>query len=324
LTLDPAGIDAGAYVAGRFRLLSALTVEVGVRRDRQTLTGETETSPRVNLACALGEGSLLRFGWGRFQQPQQINELQIEDGVLDFFPAQRAEHWEIDFDHLFASGLKLGASAYVKDMTRLRPRYENLFNPIQLFPESEPDRVRIAPERALARGIEIALGMDRGRSLSWQASYALASAEDRVDGAWVPRSWDQRHALNLVLNYRRGDKWDVSLGGVYHTGWPTTGVGAEQVQNPDGSTTILPIVGPRNATRHPAYHRLDLKVTRRFDLGGGTLGLYLDVTNLYGHDNVCCADGFQFSPRVDGSVHVNRTNGYWLRQLPVVGLTWSF
>jgi outer membrane receptor protein involved in Fe transport len=324
LSLDPSGTELGAYVAGRFRVFSPLTIEVGVRRDRQTLTGEAETSPRVNLAWAPGDRSVLRAGWGRLHQPQGINELQIEDGVLDFFPAQRAERWEVDFDHLFAGGLKLGVSAYVKSMTRLRPRYENLFNPIQLFPEAEPDRVRIAPGRAAARGVEIELGMDRGRPLSWRASYALASAQDQVDGAWVPRSWDQRHTLSLSLNYRRGEKWDVSLAGVFHTGWPTTDVRAVQVQNPDGSLVIQPILGPRNGLRYPSYHRLDLKVTRRFELDGGTLGLYLDVTNLYGRDNVCCVQDLQYLPQADGSVRVDRTEGYWLRQVPVVGLTWDF
>src|SRR2546427_9082566 len=43
-----------------------------------------------------------------------------------------------------------------------------------------------------------------------------------------------RHTLNVGLDYRRGDAWEVSLAGIYHTGWPTTDVSAEQVQNPDG------------------------------------------------------------------------------------------
>ena len=65
-----------------------------------------------------------------------------------------------------------------------------------------------------------------------------------------------------------------------------------------------PILGPRNGLRYPAYHRLDLRVTRRFRLRGGTLALYLDVTNLYGHNNVCCVDDFQYLPQADGSVRV--------------------
>ncbi len=329
VALSPSGNELGVYLSGRFRVSTPLTVEVGVRRDRQTLTGESETSPRVNFVVDLGDRSVLRAGWGLFHQPQGINELQIEDGVLDFHRAERAEQMEVGFDHLFAGGLALGVSAYVKNMSRLRPRYENLFDPFQLFPESEPDRVLVDARRAVARGIEIGLGRDSsapagGRSLGWRASYALATAEDRIGQSWVPRSWDQRHTVNVNLNYRTGDRWEVGLAGVYHTGWPVTGVEAAQVVNPDGSTSIQPILGPRNALRYPPYHRMDLRVTRRFHPAVGTLAIHLDVTNLYGRHNVCCVQGFDYLPRTDGTVRVERKEGFWLRQLPILGLTWDF
>ena len=191
VNLDPSGTELGGYLAGRFHLIAPLTLEAGVRRDRQTLARESETSPRVHLALALGERSVLRAGWGRFHQPEGINELQVEDGVVEFFPAQRVDQWEVNLDHLFARGVKLGLSAYVKDMSHLRPRYENLFDPFQLFPEAEPDRVRVAASRAVARGLEIELLVDRGGPLSWRASYARASAEERMEDAWVPRSRGQ-------------------------------------------------------------------------------------------------------------------------------------
>lgn len=324
LMLEPSGGELGAYASGLFRPIPPLAVEVGIRRDRQTLTDETETSPRANLAWSVDERTILRIGWGRFFQPQGINELQIEDGVLGYFPAQRADQWEVDLDRRLADGLKLAVAVYLKEMSRVRPRYENLFDPMQLFPEAETDRVLVAPERAVARGFEIGLASDGGRPLNWRASYALAWAQDEIEGAWVPKSIDQRHTVNLGLSYRRGDRWDFSVAGVYHTGWPTTEVGAEQVVNPDGSVGIQPILGPRNGARQPPYHRLDLRVTRRFRVGHGTLDAYLDVTNLYGRDNVCCVREFQYLPQPDGSVRVRRVEGYWLADLPVVGLTWRF
>ena len=38
-----------------------------------------------------------------------------------------------------------GASRPPKDLSELRPRYENLFNPIELFPGAEDDRIRSLP-----------------------------------------------------------------------------------------------------------------------------------------------------------------------------------
>src|SRR5206468_10111552 len=106
LMLEPSGGELGAYASGLFRPVPPLAVELGIRRDRQTLTDETETSPRANLAWSVDERTVLRIGWGRFFQPQGINELQIEDGVLEYFPAQRADQWEVDLDRRPAGGLK--------------------------------------------------------------------------------------------------------------------------------------------------------------------------------------------------------------------------
>jgi outer membrane cobalamin receptor len=324
LTTDPSGNEFGAYVSGRYRLRTGLAVELGVRRDRQSLTGESETSPRLNVAWTVGEGSVLRLGWGRFYQPQRIDQLQIEDGISDFFPAERARQWEMDLDHRSAGGVAWGVSAYLKDMDHLRPRFENLSSPFDLFPESEPDRVRVLARRAVARGLELKVAMDRGRSLSWQAYYALASAEDRVDDTWVPRSWDQRHTVGLNMNWHRGDAWGVVFAALYHSGWPTTEIRAQQVANPDGSTGIEPIFGTRNALRLPAYERFHLEMKRRYKLGRGALTLEAGVTSLYGHDGTCCAGDLRFVPQADGSVRVDRADTRASRQMAIAGLMWEF
>ena len=324
LRLRPSGTELGAYLSGRARPFRLLAVEIGARWDRQTLTAESEVSPRVNLVYSIGSRSALRLGWGHFYQPQGPQDIQVEDGVRDVFPAEHTEIRSLDFDHAFGGGVSLGFGAYSKRMTQLRPRYENLFNPMVIFPEIEPDRVRVDPARANARGVEMRISMDRGRAWTWWAGYALARSADLIDGERVPRSRDQTHTLNFVANYRRGDRWEFTLAGQYHTGWPTTDVQAEVVKNADGSVTSRPILGPRNAGRLPAYHRLDLEVRRRFKLSRGTLGVFLEVTNLYAHDNVCCVKEFRYLPQTDGTVRVEADRAYWLRQLPVFGLNWEF
>ena len=278
----PDGTEYGAYVSQVFRPVSSLTMELGVRADRQTLTEDRQVSPRANLVYALGPGSALRLAWGRFNQAQGPQDLQVEDGVTRFLPQQRAEHLSVQFDRLWKGGTSLGLAVYTKEMTGVRPRYENLFNAMALFPEIEADRVLVTPSRARARGLEATLSRDRGRAFGWWAGYALARAEDEIDGRMVPRSRDQRHTFNAVVRRRFGARWDVSLAGQYHSGWPTTAVMAESVVNPDGSTAIRALLGPRNAERLPPFHRLDLQVRRRFSIGRGTLSAFFEITNLYG------------------------------------------
>ena len=322
--IEPSGLEYGVYVADRIRVIEPLTVEVGLRWDKQTYTGlnsDDQTSPRVNVSYALPH-SVIRAGWGRFYQSQGINELQVEDGVEEFYPAQLSEHFVLGFGHRFADGLDLGVEAYRKRMSDLRPRYENLFDPYGLFPEVGDDRVLVDPSSGEATGIEIALSRSV-RRWSWWGSYTLASVEDVIDAETVPRSWDQRHAATFGVSYRRGH-WDFNVAGEYRTGWPTTGLTAQAVANPDGTTTIVPIVGPRNAERFPYYQRVDVRVGRFIPTASGQLRIFVQVLNVFDRDNPCCVTDFDFDSKPDGTVAVTPTYDTWLPRLPSVGIAWEF
>lgn len=324
--LEPSGESYGAYLADRIRLFAPLTVELGVRWDQQTYLEpeDDQVSPRANLVYQIGQRTALRAGWGRFHQSQRIHELQVEDGVDTFFPAQRSEHQVISLEHAFKRGLTLRLEAYRKEITDVRPRFENLFDPIEIFPEAEADRVAIAPERAEAEGLEVTVRHSGRGPVHWWATYILSSAEDRIDGEWVPRSWDQEHAFQLGVNYRPGEKWNFNLYGIYHTGWPTTGVTARLEQAPDGSLVIVPSLGPRNGERFDDFHRLDFRASRKVEVGKGSFAFFIEVLNLLNRENPCCVDDFSFTPRPDGTVEVRRSEDYWLPIIPSFGFAWEF
>lgn len=324
LNLEPEGKRFNAYVSGQLRPTDPLQIEIGLRWDRQTHTEESQVSPRLSLVHRLGPAGRIRATWGRYSQSQGIHELQVEDGVADFFPAQRAEQWSVGYDHDFGSGLTVRTDAYVKEISSLRPRFENLYNPFELLPEFESDRVRIAPARAEARGLDLTLAMDRGGPVAWWATGSRSSIEDEIDGRMVPRSWDQPYAFQFGLHVRKRETWDLTVTGTYHTGWPTTGVGAAGVEDPDGTTAIEPVPGPRNGDRYPDYHRMDLRASRHFRLGSGRLTVFAEITNLYGRDNVCCVEDFMFTPQTDGSIQVNREDGFWMQRVPSIGFAWEF
>jgi outer membrane receptor protein involved in Fe transport len=321
---EPSEYEFGAYFAQRVQLAAPLAIEASLRWDRQSQTAQTELSPRLNLVYAQGPRLVLRAAWGRFYQPQRASELQVEDGVSRFFPAQLSEHRLISVEWLLAPRWRLRADAYSKVMSHLRPRFENLFNPIELFPEGEADRTRIDPDRAEAKGLELFLKMDGVGKLSGWAGYTLASAEDVLSGERVPRSWDQRHAFNFSLDYGSPERWNLNLAGTYHSGWPTTNVTALLLQNPGGTPMIDPVLGPRNAERYPAYQRLDLKASRSLRLGESTLTLYAEITNLTQRNNVCCVEEFTYLPQPGGTVTVEREDGFWLERVPSAGFIWRF
>jgi hypothetical protein len=145
-----------------------------------------------------------------------------------------------------------------------------------------------------------------------------------IGGRSEPRSWDQTHSLTFGLGYRFGPGWEIDLSGVYHSGWPTTGVQARTATDPNGVVTLQTALDARNGERFSPYHRLDLKLIRRFNVRRSSLTVSLEVLNLYDRDNVCCVDDFSFQTRAGGDVRVERQEGFWLGRVPSMGIVWEF
>ncbi|HYI11769.1 MAG TPA: TonB-dependent receptor [Thermoanaerobaculia bacterium] len=313
--VQPSGSEVSAYVADRVRISDRVVVEAGIRAASESCTPDgVNVSPRLNASWMLSPRTSIRGAWGLFHQPQSMHELQVEDGVSEFTPSQRAEHRVIGIEHLFGARVQARLELYDKTMTRLRPRYENVFDTLLLFPELRADRVRIAPERASARGAELLVRTDPATRWSGWISCTLAHARDEIDGIEVPRSWDQRQAMTFSINHRR-TVWNVNVAGTYHSGWPTTPVSAHLL---DGRVVSEP--GPRGAARLPAYHRVDIRVSR----SSGPISLFLEVLNVLDHTNVTRIDGFDFNVAQDGAVTPLPREESVLGILPSFGVTWRF
>src|SRR5205814_2380088 len=133
-----------------------LIADIGLRWDEQTYLpsgGDEQVGPRTSLLYRLDGQTDLRLSYGRFFQSQGLIDLQIEDGIVEFAPAQHAAQTIVGLDHRFPDGLALRAELFRKTTHNPRPRYENLFDPLVLLPELRPGRVRIAPERGEADGV---------------------------------------------------------------------------------------------------------------------------------------------------------------------------
>jgi hypothetical protein len=318
------GTSYGAYLSDRFRLGPSLVVETGLRWDRQSITGGQQVSPRVNIRYDLGSRTVLRAGWGRFFQSQRLNELQVEDGESVFHPAQLAEHTLLGVEHALHQDLAIRLELYSKRLTRLMPRFENLVDPLTLFPEASPDRVEILPERGRLQGLELLLSDDDGDTFDWWLSYTLSRADDRVDGRWIPRAWDQRHALTGGLSWRLGGGIDLGLAASWHSGWPTTDVRAISSTRPDGEVRYELVYGPRNGERLPSYLRLDMRATRTFSTRHGELRVFVEAINLTDRENVCCLDELEAVPSETGEAVVRSRTEHWAPIVPSLGLSWSF
>ncbi len=317
--LSPRGGQYAAYVDSRWRLHDRLVLEAGFRWDQQTYTtaaNDDQFSPRVSLLYFLSDDTEIRLGFGHYYQAQEINELQIEDGIFSFNPAQRARHIVASLAHQLTAATELRIEVYEKTYRSLMTRYENLFDPLVIIPELQIDRIGVNAGHALSRGLEVTInGEFDSEHAAWWLNYAWSESSD-VLGGKVPRSWDQRHSLKggVSFDWR---KWSFSAAGTLHSGWPETELFIAS-QNPLQLSTTA-----RNERRHAVYNAVDLRISRSINVARGELSAFLEVNNLYNRQNTCCA---QYTVMGDpgGPVTLHKNESAWLPLIPSLGVLWTF
>lgn len=136
-----------------------------------------------------------------------------------------------------------------------------------------------------AYGIELLLKKKYGRFNGW-LGYTFARTERKFDGIndgrWYPAKQDRTHDISVVTVYELPRKWTISATWVYNTG--------NAVTYPKGvyiiDNRIVFLYTDRNGNRMPAYHRLDLGVSKQFiKKKHYESNLTFSLYNAYSHDN---------------------------------------
>ncbi len=331
----------GVYFSDQLHPTEPLSMVLGLRYDEHSLTGDSLLSPRINVGWSVGESGILRFSWGHFHQSQRAYELQVEDGEDQFHTAEKTVEWIAGFERYFGRGGKrpvvFRAEVYRRRISDPKPRYENLFEPLNTFPEAEPDRLLVAPLSSSSEGFELFLRGKASRRLDWWLTYGVAEIEDELATVEAPRLVDQERTVNVDFNYRLGEHWNVNLAWRFHTGRPTTAVlGVVELGEPgdpeesgepedgeaeeDEPALLGILLGPLNGLRLPSYHRLDLRASRKWRLASGELTFYVDVQNLYDRRNIA-----GFDREIDEEeLEILTMEEHWPGIFPSIGLTYEF
>jgi hypothetical protein len=319
LTAKPSGDQYAAYFNWRLALTPELTLDAGLRWEAQIMedVSENRLAPRAGFLWTPDNATRLRASWGRFNQAQGIDELQVSDGETRFFPAQQADHWVASAERQIGRDVNLRFEAYRKTYSRLRPRFENMLDSLVVLPELRPDRIRIEPRSATADGAELTLEYGNGSPLESWLSYSWSTVTDAIDGKSVHRSWDQTHSVSAGLSHH-GPRWDLSLTASWHSGWPTTAVELATLDP-------VPLVAtdPRNRQHLADYARLDGKVARHFAFQSGqSLTLFLEVSNLTNRHNDCCMEYQLETDSAPPFLDVGPVGS--LPFIPSIGFAWEF
>jgi hypothetical protein len=161
-------------------------------------------------------------------------------------------------------------------------------------------------------------------------SYSLAHAERTNNiGITTPYRFDQRHTVNVVLDYKWSSWFTLGVRFHYGSNFPYTppvrikprivsisrnGQTEQVIQTDYLGNVIFDLDRGGNSTtiygRLPSYHRLDIRLTAAADYWGLDWDFYLDVINVYNHKNIL---GYQYYIADDLTIKRNET-----AMLPIV------
>jgi hypothetical protein len=320
IALAPSGDSYAAYFEDRVRLGERVVADLGLRWDRQNYLPDTDAddrySPRLSLLVRLSSRTDLRLSHGRFFQGEGLLDLQVEDGVTEFSRAQRSAHSIVSIEHRFAGALALRGELYHKSTKPVRPRFENLFEPLVVAAELRASRVLVAADDAASDGLEIFVSSEQ--PVPWWIGVSFARADDTIAGESVPRSWDQDGALNAGVTWAVGP-WMISAAANTHRGWPATELSVVD----DVSGNPVAVAGPRNAVRVRNVRKLDFGASRDFSLGPTALQFFVEIANLTDRNNPCCL-AFDPATAADGSPTLVRDERGQVGLTGNIGLLWQF
>src|SRR6185503_19469118 len=156
-------------------------------------------------------------------------------------------------------------------------------------------------------------------------SYSLGKTQQDIYDRRVPFSYDRRHSLSVVWNWRAGDRFELAGTARAASGFPRTAPAGVRVATAEVGSRLVPVqsapnrfalevapggVAQLNAERMPMFARLDLRFGYRPGGVSGRWQAYVESLNVLKHNNAWF---------MDADV-VDRGSGPELREEPTGGL----
>ncbi len=285
---------ASAYVQNIWRPGNRWKINAGLRTNYYANGSYLRLDPRLSVDYRLTEATRLQAAFGRYHQfltlltNEAISAFDIWLFTDEGVPPAYGDQFVLGIKNSSLPGYNFEFELYHRTM---RDLFE--FDPFLPDPAGldYPDLFRFG--EGYAAGFEMFLEKTRGRlygfigytwGLTRRKFYTFN--EDR----FYPPKYDRIHDANIVANYRLSRRWTASGVFSYATGQAyTRPLGRTAFDNNpfDGSTIDAIIVGRVNASRLPAYHRLDIGFTRLGTFFGvADAEWQFQVINVYSRRNI--------------------------------------
>jgi len=326
---------SAAFVQLSQDFLRRMRFTAGLRYDYFDYTGYTSWSPRLGLSWYATPKLTLNAAYGLHYQTPSYIEL-VSNPLNRDLDSKFTRQYVLGLDYLFRDDMKLTVEGYYKSYHDV-PLEQSLTTPEPL--DDDNGRLLTAGEGE-AYGIEFFFQKKLLRQFSTIISYAASksTAVDPRTGETYDWDYDYRHVFTAIAGYKflwrekswfrdiKGTWWyqsfswlpffpadedEISFKWRYLGGRPYT----PPVYDPLLREWLVQETDDLNPTRFPAYHRLDLRIDKRYLFENFNLVVFYDLINLYNRDNI-----WNYNYNDDGT----RDKILQYKTLPVVGISLEF
>lgn len=285
-------------IYGKYKFLrfDNFGVDIGSRFNLTGLSqnGGVYFEPRISMTYKAFPFLSFKAAAGLYQQ--ELATISDENEVIslfepwtilpDYLEPSRALHLVFGIDFFITENLLIKYEGYYKNIKNLAAVNED-----KIF-DFDPDLLNGDGE---AYGSEFSLNYKIGR-FNINSSYALSWAYKEVDGWLYYPKYDSRHTFNIGTEYDFGAGWSANVIWSYSSGLPFTPILSfyDRYQSGNffdvdpGNYNFNPytIVGDRNIERLPEYHRMDITLSKKLELGFLDAELDISIINVYDRENI--------------------------------------
>lgn len=364
-----------AYIQNNFKVGNRLYIQPGVRFDYYDVLKKSYIAPRLSLSYAIDDITTLRAVWGNYFQSPGYEKLLDQQVLYDLsskntntLVAEKSSHYVLGIERWLNSEWNIRVEGYYKYFQELinpkkvtgtkyytqqiqggDPYYSSGWTSPVPVPTDSLTQIPINNSNGSAYGIELLLAkknITEDSRISGWVSYAYAFANRTEYNVSLPFRFDQRHTVNVVMNYKINSWLDLGIRWQYGSGFPISepvGIKPRVILadlNFDGRPET-PVIATRasynnpNAPREvifdidygtnkfnarkPAYHRMDIRLTAAAEFWSLDWSFYLDVINVYNRKNVV---GYQYYINPDLTLGREANNMFPI--IPTFGISARF
>lgn len=331
------GLEYGAFIADEWAILPKLKINYGLRfsawQNNPALYFNAE--PRVAANYSVNERWSMKASYARMSQYVHLlasSGLSLPTDI--WYPSTEGVKPEI------SDQIAIGTSYLIGDqiLVTWEAWYKWLQNQVDFIDGAELfGNNELENELTIGRGfsfspLELEIEKKEGKLTGW-IGYTLAWVKrgefaDINNGAYFPPRFDTRHNFSIVGIYELSKKWQITATWVYSSGYISwLPLGRYSLQDVPGAPfqTVVPIYGPRNTYRYPAYIRGDLGVIYKWKKRRSEHDLTLSVYNVTDRRNpyfLFIEPTYESTPVGDVPVGVQAKQVSLFPILPSV--TWNF